>query len=140
MAQPPPSPREGCELWQWTPHMQKSNSSLAKNYCITISIQKIGSIYKFTLKIQQILGSHELKGLGHFLIMLTQKSLNQLLAFLICTSMQKISYSISSFFRYSKLQSFATRMITPNFVHAHPKIFQSPFNLHEYVTVCKKIS
>ena len=39
---------------------------LTKNYCITISIQKINWIHKFNLKIQQILGSHELKGHGHF--------------------------------------------------------------------------
>ena len=39
---------------------------LTKNYCITISIQKIISIHKFILRIQQILGSHQLKGHGHF--------------------------------------------------------------------------
>ena len=39
---------------------------LTKNYCITISIQKIISIHKFILKIKQIIGSHELKGDGHF--------------------------------------------------------------------------
>ena len=35
--------------------------SLIKNYCITISMPKIISIHKFNLKIQEILGSHELK-------------------------------------------------------------------------------
>ena len=44
----------------------KENISLIKNYCITISIQKISSIHKFILKIQQIFGSHELKDYGHF--------------------------------------------------------------------------
>ena len=39
--------------------------SLTKNYCITISIQKISSIHKFILKMQQILGSHE-PSHGHF--------------------------------------------------------------------------
>ena len=38
---------------------------LTKNYCVTISIQKISSINKFILKIQQILGPQELKGHGH---------------------------------------------------------------------------
>ena len=33
------------------------NVSLTKNYCITVSMQKISSIHKL---IQQILGSHEL--------------------------------------------------------------------------------
>ena len=40
--------------------------SLTKNYCITISIQKIRSIHKFILNMQQILESHELTGYGHF--------------------------------------------------------------------------
>ena len=39
---------------------------LTKNYCITISIQRIISIHKFILKIKQFIGSHELKGHGHF--------------------------------------------------------------------------
>ena len=45
---------------------KEKDISLNKNYCITISIQKISSIDIFILKIQQILGSHELKGHGHF--------------------------------------------------------------------------
>ena len=40
--------------------------SLTKNYCITISIKKISSIYKFILKIQQILGLMNLKGKDQF--------------------------------------------------------------------------
>ena len=39
------------------------NVSLTKNYCITVSMQKISSIYKL---IQQILGSHELNDHVHF--------------------------------------------------------------------------
>ena len=35
--------------------------SLTINYCTTSSIQKISSIHTFILKIQHILGSHELK-------------------------------------------------------------------------------
>ena len=35
--------------------------NLTENYYITIRIQIISSIYKFILKIKQILGSHELK-------------------------------------------------------------------------------
>ena len=37
-----------------------------QHYCIIISIQKISSIHKFIFKIQQSLGSHELKAHGHF--------------------------------------------------------------------------
>ena len=40
--------------------------SLTRNYCITIKIQIISSIHIFILKIQQILGSCELKGHYHF--------------------------------------------------------------------------
>ena len=39
------------------------NVGLTKNYCITVSMQKISSIHKLT---QQILGSHELNDYTHF--------------------------------------------------------------------------
>ena len=39
------------------------NNGLTKNYCITVSMQKISSIHKL---IQQILGSHELNDHTHF--------------------------------------------------------------------------
>ena len=39
------------------------NVGLTKNYCITVSMQKISSIHKL---IQQILGSHELNDCTHF--------------------------------------------------------------------------
>ena len=42
------------------------NVGLIKNYCITVSMQKISSIHKLILKIQQILGSHELNDHAHF--------------------------------------------------------------------------
>ena len=38
---------------------------LTKNYCITVIMQKISSIHKLILKIQQVLGSHELNGHAH---------------------------------------------------------------------------
>ena len=38
---------------------------LTKNYCITVSMQKISSIHKL-MNIQQILGSHELNYHAHF--------------------------------------------------------------------------
>ena len=41
------------------------NVGITKNYCITVSMQKISSIHKL---IWQILGSHELNDLTHFLI------------------------------------------------------------------------
>ena len=39
------------------------NVGLTKNYCITVSMQKISSIHKL---IQQILGFHELNDHAHF--------------------------------------------------------------------------
>ena len=39
--------------------------SQTKNYCITVSMQKISSIHKFIFKIQQILGFNELNGHAH---------------------------------------------------------------------------
>ena len=39
------------------------NVGLTKNYCITVSMQKISSIHKL---IQQILGSHELNATPNF--------------------------------------------------------------------------
>ena len=38
---------------------------LTKTYNITVSMHKIGSIHKLILKIQQILGSHELNDHAH---------------------------------------------------------------------------
>ena len=46
--------------------VKEKDLSLTKHYCITISIQKISSINKFIIDKQQTLGSHELKGQGHF--------------------------------------------------------------------------
>ena len=53
----------------------KSNQQLLHHY----QLSKSSSTHKL---MQQILGSHELKGDSHLLTMHTQKSLNQLLAFL----------------------------------------------------------
>ena len=39
------------------------NAGLTKNYCVTVSMQKISSIHKL---IHQILGSHELNGYAQF--------------------------------------------------------------------------
>ena len=46
--------------------VKEKDICLTKNYCTTIGIQKINSFHKFIFKIHQILGSHELKGHGHF--------------------------------------------------------------------------
>ena len=45
--------------------VKEKDISLTKYYCIIISIQKLKSIHKYILTIQQIFGFHELKGHGH---------------------------------------------------------------------------
>ena len=40
--------------------------SLTKKYCTNVSMQKISLIHKLILKMQQILGSHELNSHAHF--------------------------------------------------------------------------
>ena len=62
-----------------------------KNYCITISIQKISSIHKIILKVQQILGYHELTSHGHFWPHPPKNNWINFKLSRICTSMQKIS-------------------------------------------------
>ena len=49
--------------WHLKAKNKKCNVGLIKNYCITVSMQKISSIHKL---IQQILGSHELNDCTHF--------------------------------------------------------------------------
>ena len=49
--------------WHVKVKNNKCNVGLIKNYCITVSMQKISSIHKL---IQQILGSHELNDYTHF--------------------------------------------------------------------------
>ena len=49
--------------WHLKAKNKKCNVGPIKNYCITVSIQKISLIHKL---IQQILGSHELNDHAHF--------------------------------------------------------------------------
>ena len=49
--------------WNLNAKNKKCNVGLIKNYCITVSMQKISSIHKLIL---QILGYHELNDHTHF--------------------------------------------------------------------------
>ena len=73
-------------------HLKAKNKKcivdLMKNYCITVSMQKISSIHKL---IQQILGSHELNDHAHFWAGPPKNHWNNFLLSWICTTMQKIS-------------------------------------------------
>ena len=45
---------------------EEYNVGLTKNYCITVSMQKICTIHKLNLNMQQVLGYHELNDHTHF--------------------------------------------------------------------------
>ena len=106
-------------------------------HCIAIctSMQKVSvfHMFIFEMNIKSILKSHDQTGLTHFRPWSLKKYLICFYFLWICINMQKISSSVCSFFRYSP----STRLPTPIFDHAHPKMFLSPFNLHEFVPACK---
>ena len=99
-----------------------------------ISIQNISSIHTVIAKIEQILGSHELKSHSPFW---PKPGKNHWINFYlswVCTSMQKSVYSICSFLKYRPL----TRLATPILTMPKQKKFQSPFNLHAFQPASKK--
>ena len=112
---------------------------LTKNHCITVSVQKISSIHNVILKIQQILGSHELNGHTHFLTTPTQKSLNQLLAFLNLQQHAKNRF-IPSIHSWDTVNFRALRPDWPHPFLSMPtqELFSSTFNLCEFFSSCKK--
>ena len=74
--------------WHLRVTNKKCNVGLMKNYCITVSIQKISSIHNL---IQQILESHELNDHSQFWPGPPKNHWNNFLLSWICTTMQKIS-------------------------------------------------
>ena len=74
--------------WHLKAKNKKCNVALIKNYCITVSMQKISSIHKL---IQQILGYHKLNDHVHFWPDPPKNHWNNFLLSWICTTMQKIS-------------------------------------------------
>ena len=64
----------------------------------TISIQKISSIHKFTLKVKHVLGSHELKSHDHFWIRPHKNNWIKFSLSQIRISIKKWLYPICSFF------------------------------------------
>ena len=71
------------------------NVGLTKNYCITVSMQKICTIHKLILNIQQVLGYHELNDHTHFWSQPPKNHWNNFYLFWIETI-------IYSFLRYSQ--------------------------------------
>ena len=109
--------------WHLKAKNKKCNVGPIKNYCITVSMQKISSIHKL---IQQILGSHELNDYTHFWPGPPKNHWNNFLLSCICTTMQKII----SFHQF-------ILEIQPT-GHTHPNIFWSTFDLCKFVSTCKK--
>ena len=97
---------------------------LTKNYCITVSMQKISSVHTIILKIQQILGSHGLnKWPCPFLTTPVQKSVKYLLAFLnLCQHAKNLFIpSIHSW------EAVKFRVLWPDWQNTHILLF-SPKN------------
>ena len=140
------STRSTTPVDSWHLKVKEYDTSLTKNYCITINIKIISSIHIFIFKIQ-VLGSHELKSHCH----LWQGTLkNDWINFqpsCICTSMQKIRlFHLFSFEIQSILESQdhsdhprpVPRLATPIFDHANPINFWSAFSCHESASTYKK--
>ena len=106
--------------WHFKVKNKKCDVGLIKNYCITVSMQKISSIHKL---IQQILGSHEPNDTPVF-----DQTHPIITEITFCfpefaPPCKKSVHSINSLLRYIQFQSPVTRLATPISGHAHPKIF-----------------
>ena len=106
--------------WHFKVKNKKCDVGLIKNYCITVSMQKISSIHKL---IQQILGSHEPNDTPVF-----DQTHPIIIEITFCfpefaPPCKKSVHSINSLLRYIQFQSPVTRLATPISGHAHPKIF-----------------
>ena len=109
------------------------NVGLTKNFCITVSMQKISSIHKF---IPQIFGSHELNVHPIF-----DQAHPKIIEITFCfpdfaPPCKKSVHVINSLLRYSQFYSPVTRLVTPISGQAHPKSFRSTFNLCKFVSTC----
>ena len=82
-------------------------------------MQKISSIHKFNLKIQQILGSHKLNSYAYQKIIIKATfSFPEFLA-----SCKKSVYSLRSFLRYSQLYAPMTKLTITIFDDVHQQTF-----------------
>ena len=121
--------------WNLKAKNKMCNVALIKNYCITVSMQKVSSIHKL---IQQILGSHELNDYTHFWPGPPKNHWNNFLLSCICTTMQKISSFHQFILEIQPILESHDQLAKPISGHANPKIFWSTFNLCEFVSTCKK--
>ena len=117
--------------WQLRVKSKKCDIGLIKNYCITVSMQKLSSIHIF---IQQILGSHKLNDHAHFWPGPLKNHWNNFLLSWICMIMQKIS----PFHQYI-LEKQPILESYDQTGHAHRKNFWLTFNLCVFVSTCRKL-
>ena len=126
-------------LLQWSPNVpwhlkvKEKDISLTKHYSITISIQKISSIHKFILNIQQILGSHELRRHGHFWPCPPKNHWMNFLLSWICTSKQKSVRSICSGF---EIQLVLDSHDQTGHTHFWPCSSKKKFDQHLFLGIC----
>ena len=88
-----------------------------------ISIQKIISIHIFTLTIQEILGTHKLKGHGHFWPRPSKPTESNFSLPEFVPACKKSVHSNCLCLKYSQIYNSMARLATPIFDHAHPKNF-----------------
>ena len=117
-----------------SPHykVEEQDISLTKNYCITMSIKKISSIHRFILKIQQILGSHELDSNGHFW---PRPPKNHWINFKVLLNLYQHgkNHFIPSVYSWDTVYF---RVPSPDWPHP----FLTIFNFCEFLLACKEIS
>ena len=109
-----------------------------KNYCITVSMQKISSIHTLTFKIQQSLVSCKLSGQTYFWPHLLKNQWHDFKLSWICTSMQKITLFHPFIFEVQSILESHDQTSHTHFWPHPPKNFWSNFNLCEFVSTCKK--
>ena len=112
---------------------------LIKNYCITVSTQKISSIHKLIL---QILGSYQLNEHAHFWPGPPKNHWKNFLLSWIWTTMQKISSFHQFILEIQPILEWPdwphSFLATPIIIIRHRKSFWSTFNLCELVSTFKK--
>ena len=96
--------------WHLKVKNKKYNVGLIDNYCITVSMQKISSIYKL---IQQILWFHELNDHTHFWAGPPKNHWKKVCFPEFAQTCKKSVHFINSFLRYSQFWNPVTRLATP---------------------------
>ena len=116
-------------------NMQNNINSLTKPRCNINSMQKISSIHKLTPEIQLILELHKLKATPIFVH--THPKIN-------CLNLYQHAKKISllCLFLFEMQPNLETRdqsdQTQTRQEHTQPKIFQLTFDVHQFISKCKK--